>query len=242
MIDLISEEEFDNLPEDDEQCFIEFEGICRRQMDRLIKGSNNSSFDVSVRNRYMSQVSGAAQECGIDLPPSRQSTDYEQNFDNFSEFAEATAGEVARIRVRNRRARSTFSVQLTDNTRTKILHYVSRLREVIDTSSLPAAQRARLYERLNEFMEELDKRRLNLGKAMVILSVVIASLGSATTIAAEGPLAVTHIMSLIGADKQSEEAALSRLAPSPKALPSPPQSGPSWEAPKGGDLDDEIPF
>ena len=30
--ELISPEEFDNLPEDDEQCFVEFEAICRRNM------------------------------------------------------------------------------------------------------------------------------------------------------------------------------------------------------------------
>jgi hypothetical protein len=42
------------------------------------------------------------------------------------------------------------------------------------------------------------ERRLNLGKAMVILSWVIVSLAAATTIAAEGPSAVTHIMALIG--------------------------------------------
>jgi hypothetical protein len=30
--ELISPEEFDALPEDDEQCFVEFEPICRRNI------------------------------------------------------------------------------------------------------------------------------------------------------------------------------------------------------------------
>jgi hypothetical protein len=56
---------------------------------------------------------------------------------------------------------------------------------------------------------------------------------------------VTHIMSLIGEDKPSEEAALSRLATPPKALPAPPQTpgptNPSWETAPGGDIEEDSP-
>src|SRR5689334_16754730 len=108
MVKLVSEEEFDDLPEDDEQCFVEFEGKCRREMDRVLSGNDNNPFEVSVRNRYMSEVYGAAMECGIpDIPEPRHSTDYRENFDCFSEFAEAVARMVARIRLRHRRARGT---------------------------------------------------------------------------------------------------------------------------------------
>ena len=85
---------------------------------------------------------------------------------------------------------------------------------------------------------------------MAVLSMVLVGLGSATTIAAEGPSAITHIMQLIGVDKESEDAALSRLAPPPKALPAPPQTPPPVRvnaAPAATqkrlpDLDDDIPF
>ena len=85
---------------------------------------------------------------------------------------------------------------------------------------------------------------------MLVLSVVVAGLANATTIAADGQAAVTHIVRLVGIDKQSGDAALSRLASPPKALPAPPrtpahvrkQPAPSREAGNGGDLDDEIPF
>jgi len=35
---MISAEDFDKLPEDDEQCFVEFEAICRRNMNRMLEG------------------------------------------------------------------------------------------------------------------------------------------------------------------------------------------------------------
>jgi hypothetical protein len=59
-------------------------------------------------------------------------------------------------------------------------------------------------------------------------------------------------MQLIGVDKECEEAALSCLAPPPKALPAPAakqqpapkKTGPIRQAPRvqAADLDDEIPF
>ncbi|MBV9251084.1 MAG: hypothetical protein JO320_21035 [Alphaproteobacteria bacterium] len=82
---------------------------------------------------------------------------------------------------------------------------------------------------------------------------MLVGMAAATTVAAEGPAAVTNIMKLIATDKESEDAARLRLAPPQKALPAPSKKsvmaatrssgkGPSWDAPKGGDLDDEIPF
>ena len=151
------------------------------------------------------------------------------------------------------RAGGSLSVQLTDNTRTKIQHHVSRLREVIDASNLSPSHKTALRGKLDELIEALESRRLNLGKAMVVLSVVMAGLASvanATTIAADGSAAVTAILKVIGIDKESEESALSRLAPPPKALPAPEKKAAtrrgvtpaSWEAPSTSDLDDEIPF
>jgi hypothetical protein len=95
------------------------------------------------------------------------------------------------------------------------------------------------------------KWRLSFGKTMAVLSCVVAglsSLASATTIAAEGQTAITSIMHLIGVDKESEDAATSRLTPPQKALPAPPVktvspspgNAPQWNA--SPDLDDDIPF
>jgi hypothetical protein len=79
---------------------------------------------------------------------------------------------------------------------------------------------------------------------MAVLSMVLVGLGSATIIAADGPTAVTHIMRLIGVDKESEDTAVSRLAPPQKSLPAPPQKPPPVRvnARPAATLDDEIPF
>ncbi len=172
--ELISAEEFDNLPEDDEQCFVEFEAICRRNMTRMSNQDTRANFDQSVQAQYMAAVSSVAVECGLTHLSQPHTLESDNGFyENFSRFSLAVQGEVARIRIRGRRSRGSLSVQLMDNTRTKIRHYISRLREIIDASDLPAARKAALRGKLNELVEELERRRLNLGKVMFVLSCAL---------------------------------------------------------------------
>jgi len=249
--EIISAQDFDNLPEDDEQCFVEFEAICRRNMTQMLEEDQRSGdFYVSVRAHYMAAVYSVAQQCGIPNLPDPHVSEQRETWKFYSTFALAVQGEVARIRIQNRRARGRLSVQITDNTRTKIQHYIDRLRDTIQQSDLSEAMKQALKAKLNELEDELGQRRLSFGKAMALLSVVVVGLSSVTTIAAEGPSAVMHIMRLIGIDKESEEAALSRLAESPKALPAPPyqHAAPTKDAPATKPVaqpsweDEEIPF
>jgi hypothetical protein len=248
--ELISPQDYDNLPEDHEQCFVAFESICRRNMTRILDRKNSESLFTSVSGQYMASVYAVARECGITDIPFPPSGDDESYYSRYSTFLQSVQGEVARIRIRGRRARSYLTVQLTDNTRTKITWHVGRLRKVIDDSNLDTARKAALGKKLDELTEELEKRRISLGQVMAVLSGVLVGVASITTIGAEGPSAITNIMKLIGVDKDSEDAALCRLDLAPKALPAPlaPQpseqpsfSASSWE-PTSGDLDDEIPF
>lgn len=211
--ELISAQEFDSLPEDDEQCFVEFEAICRRNMTMMINSDTSANFDRSVQAQYMAAVSSVAVECGLpQLARSMTAQNHNEFYEDFSEFSLAVQGEVARIRIRGRRSRGALSVQLTDNTRTKIQFHIARLLETIEKSDLPGARKAALKDRVDEMAHELENRRLSLGKAMATLSFVLVGLASVTTIGAEGPAAVTNIMKLIGVDKESEEAAAAKQA------------------------------
>ena len=249
--ELISREDYENLPDDTEQFFVEFESICRRNMTMMLNDEQHSNeFYLSVHQQYMSLVYSVADECGISGLPIPDFSNVNNFHAEYNRFCLLVHGQVARICFRKRR--SYASVQLTDNTRTKIRYYVSRLREAINTSNLPVPRKNSLNNKLDELSEEIEKERLNLGRAMAVLSVVLAGLGglaSTATIAADGPIAVTHILKLIGLDKESEDAANLRLAPPPKALPAP-SGGPV--IPHGNipledittavDRDDDIPF
>jgi hypothetical protein len=246
--ELISEEEYDGLPFDDpERCFVEFENIVRGNMTRMIDENRSNDFDQAVREQYMATVAAVAAECNI--PNIQFDVSSREDFwPEFTNFSLAVQGEVARIRIRTLGRQRPFSVQLTTNTRTTIEHYISRIRETVQTSELDPSRKKRIDEKLDQLAAELKTSRMSFGKSMAILAAVLATMGSTVTIAAEGRNAVSQIIRLIGEDKETEDAAAQRLAPPPRALPAPlekqrpvdvkPRSGLAQAA----DIDDDIPF
>jgi hypothetical protein len=222
---LISDDDYDDLPEENEKCFAEFENRIRSKMDSILDDDRSGAFYQSIKSQYMNSVYSVAQECGITSLPSPPGFSGDEEFYIFySHFELAVQGEVARIRVRGRRFRNSDSVLLIGNTKNKIVHYVYCLRQVIGTSDLPNSRQQVLNAKLDELLGEIEKPRLSFGKAMAVLSYVVLGLSgvaSATTIASEGQTAIANIMRLIGLDKESEDAATLRLAPPQKALPAP---------------------
>jgi len=256
---LISDDGYNELPDDDDQCFVAFEVKAHARLNAMLQNeSPTDDYYQTVKSQYMSAVYSAANACHITTLPAPQFEDSINFYKTFNMFELAVQGEVARIRVRGRRSIGITSVQLLDNTKTIIRHHVSRLRDIISAADLPPDRKEALNRKLEELVEALENRRLNLGKVMLALGYVVAGLASATTIASEGPAALVHIqnaviaiMTGVGADKMSEDAAKLRLAPPLKALPAPPPpvevvaaraNRPSWDTPRGGDLDDDIPF
>jgi hypothetical protein len=246
--DLVSAADYENLPIDPEECFLALEDICQRSMNRMIDENSSSDFYAAVRMQYVTTVTAYAQECGIDEIVKAQPTQYDYN--EFAKFSLAVKGATARIRFRNRAVLRSTSVLLAQNTRTKIDHYISRLREAIENSDLSSERKAVLCKKLEELRSELSQPRLGFIKTFTVLSLILAGLSSATTISADGPNAVTNIMRLIGTDRETEEAAAQRLMPPPKALPAPPiarvkppvREHAGWDARASSDVDDEIPF
>lgn len=229
--ELISDQEYANLPNEDGRCFVEFENICQRNMNRLLAQKMPASEALSIREQYMASVASVAQECHV--PNIRYDPDKLGRSDEFERFSLAVRAEVARIRIRSRGMHNPYSVLLTDNTREKIKHYISRIRNTIEQSDLDSTLKNRLQGRLDQLTAELGNRRLSFAKTMAFLAGALAVGASSTTIAADGQKAVAQIvqlidhdvaqiMQLIGHDKETEDAAALRLTPPPKALPAPP--------------------
>ena len=108
-------------------------------------------------------------------------------------------------------------------------------------------RKGQLSRRLDELAEALEDHRLSFAKSMAIIAGIVTALASLTTIAAEGQAAITHILQLIGQDKDTEAAAQRRLAPAPRALPAPerPILADPAVHPRPGRfdvIDDDIPF
>jgi hypothetical protein len=265
MDELISAEELEKLPEDDDRAFVTAESICRRNVLTAIRQdqTERGEYAEEMRLQYIATISALAEQFGVH---GLAYPDVQNAYQAYADFSRAAQAEAAKIIARNRRSRHAFSVELSSKTRARIEQQIANLRRAIDESELPGRRKTALHGKLDELVAELrNNRRISFGKAMAVLAVVAASagnLGGAVAGVAEAPLALNNIIHLIGIDKEAEEAEIARLGVPARALPAPRPAtsatptrggapitptlrrdgGASWDAPSGTDLDDEIPF
>jgi hypothetical protein len=246
--DLIATEDYAGLPDDPEQCFVEIEAICRRNLTRILD-SPDSSADVAkaVMATYMSIIAATGTECGVANLDFNPAGDL---WDEYATFSITVQGIVARIQIRHRGARNPYSVQLTARAKGRVEIEIAKLRQTISAeSALDDGIKSALNRKLDELVAEMNSgTRLNFGKVFATLAFTAATLAAVTTISADGPQAIANIMKLIGAEKLTEEDAVKRLTPPPKLLEGPKkQTKPSpptvfTRRDFASDLDDDIPF
>lgn len=235
--ELISDADYDTLPADPYRKFVAIEQICRRNMTAMINNDSSGEFDQFIRLQYMTIVSAIAEELGI------EGADYHYTADNaygsYQDFLRRVSGVVARIRLRSP-VNDQFSVRLANKTKGIIEYELDKLRTLIHASDLEEARKQRLLGKIEEFRTELHKQRLAYPPAMAALAFLAAGVAGTTSLLADAPAAIATITSLIGSDKEKEDAEVVRLGPTtvPKAI-APPQ-GAASRADRL--LEDDTPF
>lgn len=233
-IDLISESDYENLPDDPEERFVALEAICRKNMSDIISEDTPADYDRMVRMQYMNTVSTAADELGLNFPYLADSF----SIHDFEKFLLAANSLSTRVRLRNYGRNSPTSVRLANRTRGLIELELQKLRDMIIRSDLPEDRISALLRKLDELQSEIAKPRVRFGAIFAILAYVGAGVVGTTTVLADAPDAIANITKYIGKDKEAEQEEVSRLGPPPKpkqlAAPTPESKSTSY--------DDEIPF
>ncbi len=247
--DLIPEETYSNLPDEDADKFVLLVRTAQSNLQRLLDDSNARDFSDELRSQFMATVQGIAEALGIaglgDVRPSAEYGDY-------THFQVILAGILAKARLRSDLIAKPHSVELGRVTRAKIRQEVEQLRTYIDEAELTPAKHAALNDKLDELLAELEHRRLSFAKTMAIAASIMGTVGASAGLIAASPkipAGISFIISLVGQDKDREDAEVARLAPPPLAI-SPPQR--ESKTRRGGsfgqtggfsdDLDDDVPF
>ena len=242
LYELISDADYDGLPEEPEARFVAFEAVCRANMTRFITQDTSRDSDTFVRMQYMTTVAGAAEVLGIE--DIRYPDWLADPSDGIVPFMLSVSRQTARIRLMSQVRGKAFSVKLASHTRGQIEKQIQNLRELINSEPMCEDKRAKLLKRLDDLSVELSQNRVSFSKVMIILAHVSLGVINGTSFLANAPHAIATISSLLGADKEAEEAEARRLGPppKPKALPAP-----STSLDRGGErineiIDDDIPF
>ncbi|TPM96698.1 hypothetical protein [Mesorhizobium sp. B2-1-3A] len=239
--EIISGREFATLPFEPDAKFAALEEICRRNMNAMITGESPEHYDRGIRTQYMAVIAAAAEELGF--VGFAYPSDMQNPMEEFDDFLLKATATTTRIRLRSTVGAPETSVRLASKTRGRIEQQLNKLRQIISAGDLPEDRRKRLLRKLDELSVELSQPRVSFAKVLAVIAAVSVGVGGATGFLAEAPQAIATITSLIGADKEAEDAETTRLGPppSPKALPAPArQIAPP--AVKHRELDDEIPF
>lgn len=243
--DLISDDFYENLPQDPHDQFVVLVREAQANLVRLLDDGDSRDFADELRSQFVTTISGTAEALGIDGLPAL--SDDLSDYRYYKTFQAVLAGLVARVRLQGQLVARPHSVELGRKNRARIQQEIDQLRASISGSDLPEKKKAALLEKLDELEEELSKRRLSFARTMAIAASIMTVIGGGTAALANSPKAaeaISRIIAYIGEDKAVEEENRLRLMPpaKPKALPNyAPAPSDSWGT-FGDGLDEDIPF
>jgi hypothetical protein len=241
--DLIPENTYDSLPQDDHEKFVILVREAQANLARLLDQQASNEFADEIRSQFVSTIIGIAETLGVMGLP--DISDDISNYKKYQMFQVYLAGVVAKVRLQSQLVSRPFSVQLGRVTRAKIQQEIDQLRHSIGDSVLPETKRKALLDKLDELEIELSLQRVSFARTMAIAASIMTIVGGGTATLANFPKAaetIVGIIRLIGEDKANEEAERLRLMPPPKALPDYTKSKASRPSAFDSDLDDDVPF
>jgi methyl-accepting chemotaxis protein len=243
--ELITPEEIATLPDDDSAAFVKFESICRRRMQETISRLGQDASEDDFRLEYMGRVYAAGIEFSVpgaenlNVPATGNYQPY-----HYRNFSQDVLGIVTQLQIRSVRRAKEMSVELHVNDKRKIQHHIQQIRSRIDsTSDLDEHKKRALHKKLDALAEELNGKRLNFARTMVIVASIAAAVSQTESAIIKAPETISTIMEIIGSANELEES--QRRLPRPEkplAIESKRQKMVTDGAHFARDLDDEIPF
>src|SRR5271155_228883 len=145
---MIKDEEIEQLPEDPELAFVEFEKILRdRSNDKITEASQEQWANPDVYYiEYINKVLAAARTYEIDGLKNWEVPRLDSNcYRAYCQFVTDVDFFTTQIRIRHAGRNRQNSVGLDGNTKTKIHGYIQKIRIVLDKAELPESKRDLLF-------------------------------------------------------------------------------------------------
>lgn len=162
---MLDEDEFYDDSGDPELAFVRLERKFRKKLNETLNSldDNSGSWDRHYIE-YMNHTLAAADAYGLDILEGYQVPSHSDRdiWDVYQDFTTAVDHFAVKIKIANAQGRRAYSVVLSHSEKEKLRHYVSQIKTVIDQSTLPQAKKEDLYDRINDFLEAIDRDRTSL--------------------------------------------------------------------------------
>jgi hypothetical protein len=218
---MITDEEIEQLPEDPDLAFVEFEKIMReRTSNKVAEVSDRDTYgsvDVFYLE-YINKVLAAARAYKIDGLKEWEVPVVNSNcWEAYRQFSNDVDFFTMQIRIGHAGRNRQNSVGLDGNTKAKIHTYVQKIRIVLEKAELPEVKRDLLFAKLDAFVVEVDKARTSLQSVASVYLTVCTVIGEGFNKLEPVRRFINSIATLIGNAKGAEDS-LRALPSSTKQL------------------------
>jgi hypothetical protein len=243
---MIKEEDFaaaaDGPPD---MAFVRLERKFREILEQNLEASQNGSASDHFIIEYMNHTLATAEALGLDflefytVPDDNSSSVY----DSYKRFRQTVDGFTVRVQISHIRVGPAHTVPLDADEKKHLRAYVTKIKEIIDASSLVTAKKERLIDKLNAFLAELDRDRTALQKFNDVILSLANTGGEAATEMEPAWKWVKLAAAMLGVRQETEQT--KQLPPPPKKLEQPKHQLPPPAKRNNSvraEMDDDIPF
>jgi len=217
---MISDEDLSQLPADPGLAFVQFEKILRERVEELEKQEAGSQGDFNAdpyRLQYINKVHAAATVYGIDIPAKLHAANFDFGrfnvVEEYRQFRYDVDHVTTQLRLRAARNDLQSSVSLDEIVKAKIHHFIKEIRKAVERSELSDDKRDALYNKLDKFAAEVDRKRTSLQAGMSVYITICDDIAQGFEKLEPARMCIDSIGALLGRAKESEDRAKLRLPP-----------------------------
>ena len=245
---MIEDHEYEDESDDPEIRFVRLEAKFRAILQRNLAEADAERTDTTAFYiEYMTFTAGASDEYGLDIVniddvPSviEQSS---RIYVKYQDFIKKVNYRISKIKISNQMKNRGIYIYLDSNEKEKIRFFVSQIKSILDKSSLDENKKEQLFDKINEFIKELDKDRTALQACSDFIVSCATIAGTSFEVLEPAWKWFCKLAELFGA--KAEQAA-TKL---PRSTRRPQIEGPKDRLPKQqqnhrtqSSMDDDIPF
>lgn len=242
---MITDEQLDELPEDNEAAFVIYEDTLRQIVREWNSDRDYRGWDIE--RDYVAHILAFADNRPIDIdlprnPPydDESFSEWHKNFTRSVDYYKASA----RLRIAARRKKNITTILLSPDFKAQIGGHLVAIRNIVGGAELPESKRDAIYRRINGLQEEVDRDKTRTEAVVGLWLDITSAIGKGAENLDPVIDRLERIMGVFAkARDENEQSLLS--APAERKRIAAPTSAPSAtrkdSAPTSDDLD-EIPF
>jgi hypothetical protein len=227
---MITDDELDDLSDDDEIAFVQYEAIVRRSMERL-RDSNSWDAERSYATHMIAFVDSRPTEFNFTKPPYGDS-DFGEWFTGFLQAIDTVKASL-RLKHAARKKRNVSVLSLSLEFKTQIGGHLTAIRKIVfEADHLPESKRDALIRRIDNLQHEVDRERTKTDAAMALWLELTSAISKGATNLDPAIDRLTRIVKVLSLQKDESEIKAIKGPSKPKQLAPPDQTIP----------DEDIPF